>query len=65
MVTLTNESGSLVQENVQYPVLRWFQQRTPVFDFVFITYGFFFQSVPQVTKCLLVLRVSRKSQNTH
>lgn len=31
---------------------------------IFFTVSFF-QSVPQVTKCLLVLRVTRKSQNIH
>lgn len=49
---------------MQYTVLRRFQVSAD--DSVsFLFFGFsIFQSVPQVTKCLLVLRVTRKSQNT-
>lgn len=36
-----------------------------LFIFIFFYCFSFFQSVPQVTKCLLVLRVTRKSQNIH
>lgn len=50
--------------NIRFSDGSRFQRRTPIFNFFFHCFSFF-QSVPQVTKCLLVLRVTRKSQNIH